>query len=195
MSIINIIDYDDIARARMLQQFKLTEAPNLEKLLQTFVGEIQEIENVLFDLFLDRSVKKATGDQLDTIGAIVGIDREARTNVNYRSAIQTQIQVNNTGGQESSIAAFLVNLVAPVTIDITETFPAGLDIAIDKTGVIANTISLLRKAVAATVSLQFAQVDPGETPFAFSGSIFGNGFGNLVTPTEGGVFAFIITEV
>lgn len=195
MSIEQITNYDDIARSRMLQQFKLTEAPNLEKLLQVFVGEIQEIEDRLIEMLFDRSVDQATGDQLDTIGSIVGIDREERSNVDYRSSIRTQIEVNNTGGQESSISAFLTNLVAPVTIDIVEVFPAGLDIAIDKTGVTVNTISLLRKAVAATVSLQFAQVDPGETPFAFSGSAFGDGFGNLVTPTDGGVFAFIITEV
>ncbi len=194
MSIQKITDYDDIARARMLQQFKLTEAPNLEKLLQTFVGEIQEVEDVLIDLFFDRTVTQATGDQLYIIGAIVGINREGRSNVDYRSAILTQIRVNNTGGQESVLAAFLALLVAPVTIDIVEVFPAGLDIAIDETGVSTNTISLLRKAVAATVSLQFAQVDPGETPFAFFGSSFGDGFGNLVTPTDGGVFAFVITE-
>lgn len=194
MSIEKINDYDDVARKRMLQQFKTACAPLLDNLLQSFVGEVQEIEDVLFQLLIERTVDEAVGDQLDIIGAIVGIDREGRTNTDYRPAILVQIQVNNTGGQEASITALLDSLVSPTTIDILETFPAGLDIAIDATGVTASTIQLLRRAIAATVGLQFSQVDPGETPFAFSGSVFGDGFGNLVTPTDGGVFAFVITE-
>lgn len=195
MSISKINNYDAIARARMLQQFKAECAPQLDGLLQIAVDEIQEAEDVLFQLLLERTVDTAVGDNLDTIGEIVGISREGRSNADYRAAILVQIQVNNTGGQEASIAALLENLVNPATIDIVEVFPAGLDIAIDETGVTNSTIQLLRKAIAATVSLQFAQVAPGETPFAFSGSAFGDGFGNLVTPTDGGVFAYVITEV
>lgn len=193
MAISKINDYDDIARERMLEQFKAVCAGNLDGLVQIFVGEIQEIEDVLFDLLLQRVVDSATGDALDTIGAIVGIAREGRNNTDYRAAIFVQIQVNNTGGQEAALAALLENLVNPVTIDIVEVFPAGLDVAIDETGVTAATIALLRRAIAATVGLQFSQVDPGETPFAFAGSSFGDGFGNLVTPTDGGVFAFVVT--
>ena len=194
MAISKINDYDDIARARMLQQFKAVCAPQLDGIVQMFVGEIQEIEDVLFQLLLERTVTTATGDALDAIGAIVGISREGRSNTDYRSAIFVQIQVNNTGGQEAALAALLENLVDPATIDVVEVFPAGLDIAIDETGVTAATIALLRRAIAATVSVQFSQVDPGETPFAFDGSSFGDGFGNLVTPTDGGVFAYVITE-
>ncbi len=193
MAIEKINDYDDVARERMLQQFKAACAPLLDNLLQSFVGEVQEIEDVLFQLLLERTVDEAVGEQLDIIGAIVGIGREGRNNTDYRQAVLIQIQVNNTGGQESALAALLKNLVNPTTIDIVETFPAGLDVAIDATGVSASTIQLLRRAVAATVSLQFSQVDPGETPFAFSGSAFGDGFGNLVTPTDGGVFAFVVS--
>lgn len=179
----------------MLEQFKVTCAPLLDGLLQTAVVEVQEVEDVLFQLLLQRSVDTAVGAQLDTLGAIVGIDREGRSNTEYRQSILVQIQINNTGGQEAALAALLEDLVNPVTIDIVEVFPAGLDIAIDETGVTIGTIQLLRRAVAATVELQFAQVDPGETPFAFDGASFGDGFGNLVTPTDGGVFAYVITGI
>jgi len=87
----------------------------------------------------------------------------------------------------------LDTLTAAATIDIIEVFPAGLDIAIDDQDISVSTIQLLRRAIAATVGLQFSQVAVGETPFAFFGSTFGDGFGNLVTPTDGGVFAFVIT--
>jgi len=193
MAITEITNYDEIARDRMLQQFKQVCAPQLDGLVQMFVGEVQEIETVLFQLILERTVTVAVGAQLDIIGNIVGIDREGRSDADYRAAIFVQIQVNNTGGQEAALAALLENLVNPTTIDIQEVFPAGLDVAIDETGVPLSTIQLLRKAIAATVSIQFSQVDPGETPFAFSGSAFGDGFGNLVTPTDGGVFAFVVT--
>jgi len=193
-SLTKIDNYDELARLRMLQQFKQNCAPELDKLLQIFIAEDQEIEDVLFQLLLERTVNNSAGVQLDIIGSIVGIDREGRTDSEYRSSILVQIGVNNTGGQEAAITALLNDLVSPTTIDIQETFPAGLDIAIDETGVSIGTIQLLRRAIAATVGLQFSQVSSGETPFAFSGSVFGDGFGNLVTPTDGGVFAFVITE-
>ena len=193
MAIEQITNYDEIARARMLEQFKLTCAPQLDGLVQMFASEIQEIEDVLFQLILERTVTVAIGAQLDIIGNIVGIDREGRTDADYRASILVQVQVNNTGGEEAALAALLENLVNPVTIDIVETFPAGLDVAIDVVGVPLSTIQLLRRAIAATVSIQFSQVAPGETPFAFAGSAFGDGFGNLVTPTDGGVFAFVVT--
>lgn len=195
MSISKIGNYDDVTRDRMIQQFKDECAPNIDGLLQTIVVEMQEVEDVLFQLLLNRDVTNAVGAQLDIIGEIVGIAREGRSNTEYRQAVLVQIQVNNTGGQEAALAALLENLVDPDVISIIEVFPAGLDVSIDETGVTIGTVQLLRKAVAATVDLQFSQVDPGETPFAFDGPGFGDGFGNLVTPTDGGVFAYVITGI
>ena len=194
MSITKINNFDELARTRMLQQFKAECSPNLDNLVNIFIQEIQEIEDQLFELLDKRNVVDAEGAQLDILGDIVGINREGRDDTEYRAAIQVQIQVNNTGGQEPAIAALLGVLTAALTIDIIEVFPAGLDISIDAQDVSTSTIQLLRKAIAATISLQFSQVAVGETPFAFAGASVGDGFGNLVTPTDGGLFAFVITE-
>ena len=194
MSISLITNIVDRARARMLEQFKTDCAPNLDNLLSIFMQEVQELENQVGLLFEERNVTDAEGAQLDIIGSIVGIDREGRSDTEYRDAIQVQIQVNNTGGQEASIAALLGVLTAATIIDIREVFPAGLDIFINSSELSLNTIQSLRKAVAATVSIQFSQTN-ALTPFAFAGDSVGDGFGNLVTPTDGGAFAFVLSGI
>jgi len=194
MSITAITNFFELARARMLQQFKSECAPNLDNLLNILIQEVQEIEDEIVNLLEERNVTDSVGAQLDIIGSIVGSDREGRPDDEYRAAIRVQIQINSAGGEEPAIAALLGVLTSALTIDILEVFPAGLDIAIDAQDISIEIVQLLRKAIAATVSLAFSQVPFGETPFAFSGSDFGDGFGNLVVPSDGGVFAFVITE-
>lgn len=189
-----IIDYINRARARMLQQFKREEAPNLDKLLQVMVAEIQEAENELHELLTFRSVATASGEQLDVLGDIVGIDREGRTDSDFRDVIFLQIAINNGGGQESVLSALLDNLTDATVIDIWETFPAGLDIFINSDDLSLNTIQSLRRAIAATVSLQFAYTDGG-VPFAFEGDSYGEGFGSTADAAEGGEWAAVYTEV
>lgn len=194
MSITKINNLLELAQARMLQQFKADCAPELDKLLSVLIAEGQEVEDQLFKLRDERSVDNAVGAQLDTIADIVGIDREGRTDPELNDLISVQIQVNSTGGQEPALASLIDVLTVATVIDILEVFPAGLDIFINNNDLSVATVRLFRRAIAATVGLQFAQVAAGETAFAFAGSSVGDGFGNLVTPTDGGVFAFVISE-
>lgn len=187
-------DYITRARELMLQQFKREEAPNLDKLLQVIMSEIQVAENEINKLVELRSITTASGAQLDILGDIAGIDRQGRTDSEYRSAILVQIAVNNGGGQERVLSALLTNLTPPGTIiDIWEVFPAGLDIFVSTDTLTLSTIRSLRRAIAATVGLQF-EYTPGGTPFAFEGGSFGAGFGSLYT-SDGGEFATVIPEV
>lgn len=189
MTIQRIDNYDELARARMLEQFNEECAPVLNQLLGILIQEVQEAEDSLIQLKDERNITDAIGAQLDILGEITGIKREGRDDNDYRDAINVQIQVNNTGGQEAPLTSLLGLLTTASVIDIAEVFPAGLDIYVNATDVSASTILLLRKAIAATVSLQFTQST--DTPFAMEGTSFGAGFGATNDPLIGGVFAFV----
>lgn len=189
-----IIDFIARARGRMLQQFKREEAPNLDKLLQVLIAEIQEAENELYELRVLRSVSTASGEQLDVLGDLVGIDRNGLSDIDFRNEIFLQIAINNGGGQEPVLSALLSNLTDATVIDIWEIFPAGLDIFINSDDLSLSTIQSLRRAIAATVSLQFAYTDGGD-PFAFDGDSYGLGFGSTADADEGGEWAAVYTEV
>lgn len=189
-----VVDYITRARARMLQQFKREEAPNLDKLLQMLISEIQLAENEINEIYTFRSVQTASGAQLDILGDIVGINREGRTDADFRAAIVIQIAVNNGGGQESVLAAMLGNLTDATVIDIWEVFPAGLDIFINSDDLTLSTIQSLRRAIAATVGLSFS-FTPGGVPFAFEGDSYGAGFGSTEDASVGGEFAVVYPEV
>lgn len=189
-----IVDYITRARGRMLQQFKREEAPNLDKLLQVLISELQEAENEMQEILLLRAVATASGEQLDVLGDIVGINREGQVDHDFRNTIFLQIAINNGGGQEPVLSALLDNLTDATVIDIWEVFPAGLDIFINSDDLELHTIESLRRAIAATVSLNFSYTDGG-VPFAFEGDSYGAGFGSSHDAAEGGEFAVVFQEV
>lgn len=66
-------DMQAIAAARMLSQFY--DSKILHLLLQAFIAEVQELSTALSDLIEKRTLNKAEGDILDTIGKIIGRNR------------------------------------------------------------------------------------------------------------------------
>lgn len=67
-------DLHERAELRMLSQFYNSKV--LKLLLQAFTSEVQELSDAIYDLIRLRSVKEAKGKNLDTIGRIVGRDRQ-----------------------------------------------------------------------------------------------------------------------
>lgn len=174
------------ARGRMLQQFKQDIAPNLDRLLSMFVLELQVVEDEINDILLLRGLDQAAGAQLDTLGSIVGISREGRTDNVYRGAIRLQIVINNGGGQPPVIAQVIQSVIgAPIT-NMREIFPAGLEIFVNSEAS-SSTARLIRDTLAATVGFRLIFTD-GETPFAFEGDTLGDGFGTIHDAGIGGVW-------
>ncbi len=69
----SLINHSDLAESKLATQFK--EAINLINFIRTLLSGADELEQVFYDLLLNRSIDTAVGVQLDIIGAIVGIPR------------------------------------------------------------------------------------------------------------------------
>lgn len=111
------------AKANLLDQFK--QKPNLEKLLEIYVRQIEDAERVAFELKEERFITTSVGEQLDGIGQIVGEARQGRTDPEYRVAIATRINLNLSSGRREDIIRMILGVVgATTTVQIIEYFPA-----------------------------------------------------------------------
>jgi hypothetical protein len=79
------------------------DKPNMVGFITPFLEQIQELENVFFDLYLLRTLTYAYGDQLDVLGAIVGEPRKGKDDVDYIAAISGQIRINRQNSRIEEI--------------------------------------------------------------------------------------------
>lgn len=89
------------------------ELTNLLKLIKCLCDELQELENVNWQLKTQRWLETGEGVQLDEIGIILGLSRNSgESDDSYRDRLRFQIFVNSTSGtpeQLITILAFLTN--------------------------------------------------------------------------------------
>jgi hypothetical protein len=80
---------------------------NLQKLIRSLCTQNQSIQTQLNMLQFERTLKKATGVQLDGLGQILGLARiDGQSDDSYREALEFQIFINSSSGTpEQSISA------------------------------------------------------------------------------------------
>ena len=93
------------AKALLVEQYK--GKPKIEALLASWVDELQEVEDVLFDLFDAFLLDNAVGDQLDFIGKMVGELRKNRSDADYRLFVKARIAINRSNGKPEEILSIL----------------------------------------------------------------------------------------
>lgn len=72
----------------LLKQFK--GQPNMEGIAASYGVQFQEIEDMLWDLYMYRWISTASGEQLDKIGDILGEKRAGKSDENYRIALYSR---------------------------------------------------------------------------------------------------------
>jgi hypothetical protein len=110
------------ALANLAAQFK--GKPKLASLINTLSRQIQELEDVFYQLVTERWIDYAEGAQLDGFGSIVGEARESRPDLEYRTAIKARMQLNIGDGTIQDIQNLLRGLAGDVRVQVLEFFPA-----------------------------------------------------------------------
>ena len=87
----------------LITQYK--DAEKLKKLLQVFLEEVQQFEDITHSLYLSRTIDSAIGIQLDHVGSIPGQLRNGLSDEDYRVRIKAKIAENNSEGTRSEILA------------------------------------------------------------------------------------------
>jgi len=162
-----ITDYCNRALDRLTEQFETKT--RIATLICAFTAEVQEIELVIYDLLIKRSLDASTGAQLDGVGEIVGKEREpGQSDEDYRTAIRIQIGINNGSGEPETLITAFKELTNANIILYQENYPAGVSMYSDG-GIVPNLKTEMEKIAPAGVNLNLvvSGSDPSET-FAFS---------------------------
>lgn len=113
---------------RLIERYR---KPRTSALLESWLTEVQALEDVLYDLLVLRGVAVATGATLDILGRIVGEPRDGRDDDTYRLWIAARILVSLSSGTPPQLLAIVQKLVGGAAVVLTEYYPAAFDISVD----------------------------------------------------------------
>lgn len=152
-----IADHDAVALSRLLSQFR--GKPRFAALIRALVSGVQTLEDDADDLITLRTLDAATGASLDQYGAIVGEQRGALADDDYRRFIRARILINRSRGTPDDLAAILALLFGvdvldnvshyeapPLTIVFEVVDPAGSAVSTDVARRIARCVNDARAA-------------------------------------------------
>lgn len=108
------------------------DKPIVQGLLQSYLDNLQLVEDTYFQLLNDRGVYTSVGEQLDVLGLIVGELRAGREDPCYRQAILTRISLNNSDGTPEVILGLLTAITLTPQPHIWEHYPANIHAFVDR---------------------------------------------------------------
>ena len=150
---------DHVAEALRRLLFQFRNKLVIEGEVGVVATQLQELENVFFDLLLLRWLDTASGVQLDGLGKIVGELRHGRNDTDYTAALNARIRINRMHSRMEEMI-----LVATLTLNRNYTFTefdphtliANLDGALLPTDPSADIIALnLFEAKGAGIAFAF----------------------------------------
>lgn len=188
----HVTDHADQAVSRLLEPYRV--GASMPALVRALSRQLQELEDVLWDVGQLRRLELATGAQLDLLGRVVGQPREGRSDEVYRLWLRARMRLAlGSGGAEDILELFRMLMQGSTSIELEEQFPAGLVLRIDPSAIIdpsaAAAILDLAKAAGVRAILE-AGTSVDTTSFAFDPN--GAGFGDATNPSVGGTFATAI---
>lgn len=171
--------------ARLIDRYR---KPRTSALLASWLDEVQEVEDALWQLLVERWLDSAEGVQLDVLGRIVGEPRRGRDDDVYRVWIGARNMVSRSSGTTSEMLAIARRIIAPTdVIRLEEYYPAAFVVRLEGTFTLDSGYQIafmLRQAKAAGVLFQMtwsvAGLDtfrfaPGDTPVPSSPHGFDDG--------------------
>ncbi len=163
-----IVDHVEKGLGRLLWQWR--DSKKIQGLVESFMHEVQDVEDVLFDLLDNRSLTNAVGVQLDIIGELVGEPRQLRNDEDYRKALRYRALIARSSGTPTEVLNILQLLTEADKVALWEHYPGNIHVYAD-VGVNAFVVASLDRATAAAVSMRL-MFDQGQN--SFIGSDFVN---------------------
>lgn len=127
-------------KARLTELF--ASGTNWNAVVESFVGEVQGIEDAAFDLLTFRHIDDAFGFRLDQWGELLNEEREGLTDEEYRSVLRARLIADLSNGRRDDFIRLLQELTGSENITVETINPLGLRIAYD----IQTESSTLKKA-------------------------------------------------
>lgn len=178
---------------RLIEQYK--GKFTVEGMVNAEARQFQDMEDVLFEMFLNRFVDNAVGVQLDNFGTIVDLARQGFDDDFYRILLKFKIGQNISRGEPSRVVSTL-KLIAQATLVQYQNLGNGnIGLSINNTldpTLIDFIFTNMQRVVMGGVKIRFISTFCEDEPFSFDGvGPVGLGFSSLAAPTTGGKFAFL----
>lgn len=110
-------DHAGDAESLLLSQFD--DAQKLHALVRVLVAPLQEIEQAAFEVRDAFDLETATGAALDLVGGVVGVLRDARSDVAFRAYIKARILANASDGAIETILQIARTMLGPDVLSLT----------------------------------------------------------------------------
>jgi hypothetical protein len=153
-------DHSEIGQARLIWQYR-GDKPRMQAWLAAYLESLQTLEDTAIQVMANRWPLTAEGEQLDILGKIVGQERGALTDDQYRLFILARILANRSKGRASDLGEILEVLGFP-TIDIWEHYPAEIHVSVAGADYGELVVEILDDAKAGGVMLRFTFSDEDE---------------------------------
>lgn len=135
--------YNNVERAIDLLPEQFKGKDKIEGFIETYAAGVQEVEDLLTDIFINSEVDTAIGQQLDILGDLFGEFRKGRNDRNYRLGLKARIATNTSNGTPNEILAILKILLGSERVSIFEHYPASFAVA----GTIKNEEDTSRNSI------------------------------------------------
>lgn len=197
MSVTHILDHQAQAKAKLLEQYKGNV--DVEGMLDALDGNIQDLEDALWQLFTLRWLDTAVGVQLDGLGQILTFPRNTPDDEVYRLELKARsVQLISESEPEALIKVmkFMTNATL---VTFQDWYPGDIGMGTDGV-VLLGQINLLydmaQRAAGAGIRVAWLwQFDP-VNPFSCDGTLeLGTGLSDLNNPTVGGLLGTLLVPI
>jgi hypothetical protein len=113
--------YVEDGQGRLINQFR--DLPNWNAWLASYLQQVQETEDALFELLLNRSIDTSVGEQLDGIGEILKLERGGLSDDDYRTRLKAQIKILKATGTPDEINDVLFAILPTANTFYIQEFP------------------------------------------------------------------------
>ena len=170
------------AKARLLFQYK--GKTNIEALLDSLGGQqIQDLENILFDIGTRLNIDNSIGVQLNNIGIIVGQPRNGQDDATYRLFLKAKSGRNVSEGDIERVLSIWKIITGGTVVQVIENFPAEIELFSDipvPDALASDAFDLMQDVVGAGVRV-ISSVIGSDTPFGFEGRVGALGFDSIIS--------------
>jgi len=179
MTVDKITNHEDLALDRLITQYK--NKTNIEGVIKSFSTQIQELENVLFQVLDDTWVSTSTGQQLDNLGVLLNQSRGSLDDDDYRALLLITISKYNSETTIEDIISIFNVLTNSDSISLGEIFPAEISLNSLNPDPLVTDASFITNAIlqAKAAGIKISSISYSLTGyFGFDGDTNACGFGN-----------------
>jgi hypothetical protein len=200
MTLTRVTDHALRATDRLLEQFK--DVPGVLAILNALNAQTQAIEDAYWQLFTERSLDTAVGEQLDVIGRVLDEPRAGFVDASYVPRLRAKIRVLRSSGGPVDILKIFKLLLPANNIHFTVIGAAGfiLDIgAVSDVGLLPIYQRFLHEAKGAGIRAQLLyggllgsfQLSDNANPLVTENDAT-KGLGDVGNPATGGTLSGVI---